>query len=114
MPELCRYRVWRSSDPTGETGATEITTSDIILGPTTSNVPLGSSSLISGTWSAPAFSLANEYLFFQPIFDLTAPGTGNLQDVNYYQGPEAKITTTEFTPVTAPPTSTEKVGMILI
>lgn len=109
-----RFRVWRSASADGA-GATEVTTSDIIVGPTTANISATVTALITGTWSAPALSLANEYLFFQIIFDLTQVPGGATQDANIYEGADVNVTTTEFTPSGGggTPAIMESVGMIL-
>jgi hypothetical protein len=91
-----RVRVWRSTDPTGA-GATQVTTADIILGPSTANVSLTANTTLAGTWAAPQIILDNEYLFFQVIGQTTTAGTATGQDVNFYKG-VATITTPNFSP----------------
>jgi hypothetical protein len=59
---LLRFRVFRSTDP-GGLNATEITTATVATGLVLDNTTSSQSS--TGSWSNPAFSLNNEYLFIE-------------------------------------------------
>jgi hypothetical protein len=70
-------RVWRSTTIDGSSGFTEIT-SGAVLGSATGSLGSGGAATSTVSWSAPAFSLNNEYLFIQVAFKETAnSNTGN-------------------------------------
>lgn len=93
-----RWHVWRSSDPTGTvTNATRVNTATIVS--TTQTTTLTATLVnLAATWAAPAFSLANEYLFFTPYINVTVAGSAN-QTVYLVKASTSRVLTTNFTAV---------------
>lgn len=96
---IIKYRVWRTTDPTGATGATQITSGAIASAMITATGSTTVDTNTSATWAAPAFSLNDEYLFVTCyIHVVTAAGNTN-DDLNLRKGSTtSSILTTSFTP----------------
>lgn len=50
------------------------------------------------TWSAPAFTMYNEYLFIESNWETTVAGGSNSADVRFRVGSTANVVTTNFSP----------------
>lgn len=92
-----RIRVWRSSDPTGQTVITEITSATVVL---SSFLGL-STTQTSATATLPAATLFNEYLFVQVACETDA--TGAPTDTIQQDGVHSLITTSFFTATVGTP-----------
>lgn len=93
-----RVRLWRSANADGS-GATEITAGAAETGITT-NATTTNTTAITATVNPGAFSLANEYLFFQLAWKITTTGSGNTSVYRMTQDTNNKIVTADFTAIT--------------
>jgi hypothetical protein len=92
-----RFRVWKSANADGSS-ATELTSGAVVGSATGTLNSTTTTETSSATWSAPAFTLANEYLFIQAEWETTAAGGSNQSSVLFRQG-DATVVTTSFLPL---------------
>lgn len=95
-----RARVWRSTDPTGQTNVNEITTATLTL-TNAANLTIVTAQRTTVTWAAPAFTLDNEYLFVELALEVTVAstvGAACVIRVGNVTPSIASITTTLFVP----------------
>ena len=93
-------RVYRSTSPTGS-GATELTSARVETSIAT-DLPVAGAT-VSATWAAGAFSVLNEYLFFQLAWEITGASGNNGADVLFRENSASLITSTDFTPMPPKP-----------
>lgn len=87
------FKAQRSGDTFSNT--TELTTV-ALNGTTVTNLTTTTTQTSTVTWSAPAFSLENEYLIIKIAWEITGASNNNNSDIRFMYGNTATMTTPEF------------------
>lgn len=95
-----RWRVFKSTDPTGQTGLTELTGAVVVTAATTANLSTSSpGTVLSVTWAAPQITLNNEYIFILLAQEITTRDSFTSDDVLLTKSSSSAFTTANFVPV---------------